>query len=118
MKTWALKDGDIYVEAGQIVWVSDGAEVAQTVKTRLSTFLGEYFYDQNFGIPYWQALNNTSNIEALNLALKRTIEGTVGVESIENFQSNITNRTYNVIAVIKTTYSGTITINKSYEYGS
>lgn len=119
MKTLALQDGDIYESGGQLAFVQDADEIPQTVQTRISTFLGEYFYNKNYGIPYWDALKNQANIEALNMALKRTIEGTNGVTSISKFQSTLDSvqRSYSITAVVVTTYSDpTIVISQTYEF--
>lgn len=111
--------GDIYLSAGQIALVQDGNECAQTIGTRLKTFLGEFFYDQNYGVPYWSALQNKGSVDALNLAMKRVIEGTAGVDKIVSFQSAVdrTNRLYSVTAIVSTIYSDDdVTINQNYEF--
>jgi hypothetical protein len=109
---------DIYAEAGQIALVKDGDETAQTIDTRISTFRGDFFYDQNYGIPYWQALQNADAIEALNMAIKRTIEGTLGVVKIRSFNTelNPTLRTYSIEAIVNTEYnqSQDLTITQTY----
>lgn len=118
MKTLALQDGDIYVEGGQLVLIDNGDEVAQTIKTKLSTFTGEYFLNVEYGVPYFQVLQSQESIEALNIALKRMIDGTIGVTKIEDFQTrlNSTSRTYSVNAVVNTSFNeDTITVNQNYE---
>ena len=119
MKAFALKDGDIYESGGQIAFVEGADEIPQTVQTRISTFLGEYFYNQDYGIPYWDAIQNQSNIEVLNMALKRTIEGTVGVKSIVSFQSSLDSaaRSYSISAVVSTIYTDPdLLISQTYEF--
>ena len=119
MINFALKDDDVYEEAGQIVMVTDGDEVAQSVKNRMATFLGEFFYNQNFGIPYWQVLQDTQTVEALNMSLKRTIESTVGVTKIVSFNSSVDEikRHYSVEVIINTQYNNETTISRTYGYG-
>ena len=118
MQTLDLQDGDIYVTAGQLALVYDGDETAQTIKTRLSTFLGEYFLNVNYGIPYFQVLQSQESVEALNISIKSMINGVVGVDKIKDFQTNLnsTTRVYSVSAIINTTYNDdVITINQNYE---
>jgi len=113
----ALKNGDLYLEVGQLPTIDKGAEVAQTLKNRLSTFYGEYFLDQTYGVIYIQVLNNNASFEALNLSLRSTILGTEGVSSIDSFQTSLDgiNRTYNLNATVTTIYSDSqIQITQKY----
>ncbi len=109
---------DIYAVGGQIALVQDGDETAQTIDTRISTFRGDFFYDQNYGVPYWQALENADAIEALNMAIKRTIEGTLGVVKIKSFNTELDpqSRTYNIEAIVNTEYNTDqdLTITQTY----
>ena len=110
---------DIYLVAGQIALVQDIQECAQTISTRLKTFLGEFFYDQNYGVPYWQSLKVNGSVDALNVAIKRVINGSEGVSNIINFQSSVDplNRAYSVSAKVITIYSQEeIQINQNYEF--
>lgn len=117
MKTFALKNSDVYLNGGQIAMVQDGDEVAQTIQTRISTFQGEYFLNVNYGVPYIQVLQSQETVEALNIALKRMIDGTVGVVKIMDFQTtlNSTTRQYNMTAVVNTSYNTTSTIIQNFE---
>ena len=48
--------GDYVVVAGELVFV-DGAEyIAQSLQERFRFFMGEYKYDVNFGMPYFQQI--------------------------------------------------------------
>ena len=118
MQTLALQDGDIYITAGQLALVSDGDETSQAVQTRLSTFSGEYFLNVDYGIPYFQVLQNQESVEALNISLKSMINGTIGVNKIVDFQTSLssTTRLYTVKSTVNTIYNDdVITINQNYE---
>jgi hypothetical protein len=112
----ALQNGDLYLEGGQIATVTKGAEVAQTLKNRLSTFYGEYFLDQTYGVVYIQTLQNKASFDALNLSLRGTIAGTKGVASIDSFQTSLDriNRIYRLDASVTTTYSDQAQISQNY----
>ena len=119
MITWSLgDDNDILLNGDEIAVVTDGDETAQAIQTRLRTFEGESFINQNYGIPYFQALNNANNVEAMNLTIKRVIESTEGVTSV-NLQSKLIEDaypTYSITATVDTEYSeDPITINQNYE---
>lgn len=124
MQTFDLKDGDIYVDKGQIAIVDDKTtndQVAQTIGTRLKTILGEYFYDINFGLPYWDVIANASNIDILNVAMKNSILGTSGVVKINSFQSNLDTikRIYSVSFYVTTKINDTnneLNISKIFEF--
>ena len=119
MITWDLGSAnDILLDGDEIGVITKGDEVAQAIQTRLRTFQGESFSNKDYGIPYFQALNNTNNLEAMNLTIKRVIESTVGVTSV-NLQSKVVEGaypTYSIEATVDTEYSETpVTINQNYE---
>ena len=47
-------DGDITTSGQQ--FTTEVEEIAQTVKTRLRLFLGEYFRDVTDGTPWWESI--------------------------------------------------------------
>ncbi|MBD8498365.1 DUF2634 domain-containing protein [Paenibacillus arenosi] len=52
MKTWLLQEGDIVLEQGNVKWVEGREELAQAVRVRLGTRLGESFFTPEMGIDH------------------------------------------------------------------
>ena len=75
-------DNDIYLVGGQLATVTEGDQVAQSVQCRLRTFTGSFFYDQNYGVPYLEILQDDSKLEAFNISIKRFVDTTDGVTKI------------------------------------
>lgn len=119
MRTFALKNGDIYVDKMQIAFISDNDEVAQSIGTRLSTIQGEYWYDKTYGVPYWDVIENANSIAILNLSIKNVIYGTDGVKDIYRFNSQLDSvaRTYTINVSVTTTNDILVNLNKIYSYG-
>lgn len=72
--------------------------VAQRLKIRLLTFMGEYFWDTSYGVPYWQRLlgiKQTSKA-AIDLIFNQKILEEPGVKEIVTFNSTFSNRIYSL----------------------
>ena len=104
-------DGDIATSGTQ--FTSGVEEVAQTVKTNLKLFLGEYFRNILDGTPWFQQiLGKGASFSARESIIKRRIIQTEGVTSISTFSTDfdLTTRAYSVDAGIITAF-GTTTIS-------
>lgn len=79
-------NNDLVVQSGQLKLVSEGAEVAQHVRTRLQFYLEEWFLDLQAGTPYFQQIftkpANLANIESI---FKSRILNTPEVETLTEF---------------------------------
>ncbi len=99
------ESGDIVTSGEQFITGAD--EIAQTVKTRLRLFLGEYFRDINEGVPWWESiLGKDGTLSSKESILKIKISQTPGVIRLVSFTTdfNITTREYSVIAGILTAF--------------
>ena len=80
------KNNDLIIQNGQILTVSDAAEVVQHVRTRLYFYLEEWFLDLSSGTPWLQEIFtkpvNLANIESI---FKSRIINTIGVEKLIDF---------------------------------
>lgn len=77
--------------------------VAQRLKIRLLTFLGEYFINTAYGVPYFQSLlgqKQTSKARA-DLIFQQQILVEPGVREIVSFNSTFENRQYSLTCSIK-----------------
>lgn len=72
--------------------VTQGAAqiVAQRLKIRLQTFLGEWFINTTYGIPYWQRIlgKKTSKV-AVDRIFQEQIRAERGVVAITQFNSTL-----------------------------
>lgn len=103
--------GDI-VTAGDM-FISGREEVAQTIRTRLRLFVGEYFRDITEGTPWYQTiLGKGATLSERDAAIKRRILRTDGVVQVVQFSTDydVTTRVFTVQADVVTQY-GTIGIN-------
>jgi hypothetical protein len=97
--------GDIVTSGVQFLTERD--EVAQTIKTRLALFLGEYFRDINDGTPWFQEiLGKGGTLSSKDAIIKRRIAQTPDVKQILEFNTefDIPTRTYTVTGQVLTTY--------------
>lgn len=92
---------------GQSDYLTGNDEVAQNIKTRLLSFLGNCFFEINAGID-WFNLIGSKNTIALNLAINAVILNTPNVTGIlETSFSLSDNRVFSVTFKVQTTYSTT-----------
>lgn len=107
------ESGDIVTRGQQ--FISEREEIAQTVKTRLRLFLGEYFRDIRDGTPWYeQILGKFTSLDTAEAALRNRIANTPGVIRLTSFSTDfdINTRAYSVSAGILTQYGlDEITLN-------
>lgn len=98
-------NGDIVTSGVQFISASE--EVAQTVKTRLKLFLGEYFRDISDGTPWFQQiLGKGSSLSIKEALIKRRISQTENVSAIYSFETDfdLATRRYSAEAGIVTPF--------------
>lgn len=106
-------NGDIVTQGTQ--FISGVDEIAQTVRTRLRLFLGEYFRDISDGTPWFeQILGKGVSMDAREAALRNRIVRTPGVVRLTQFSTDfdVNTRKYTVTAGVLTTY-GLATVTES-----
>jgi len=112
MKNLKLVNKDLSLDSGNNLALIEFPEsVAQAIETRLRTFLGEWFLDEELGIPFFGEVlvktNDKSKIDAIFLNEILKIED---VEKIEQFESEIDRETreYNVTTLSVKVSSGEV----------
>lgn len=89
--------------------------VAQRLKIRLLTFMGEWFLDTTYGVPYWQSiLGKKTTKSRVDLIFQQQILLEAGVKEITSFKSIFQNRNYSLeftVKVVTGQITDTITIN-------
>ena len=96
--------GDI-VTSGELQFIGGREEIAQTVKTRLALFLGEYFRNITDGTPWYeQILGKFTSLDVAESVLRVRIAATPGVVRLTSFDTDfdIDSRKYSVTAGILT----------------
>ena len=77
--------------------------VGQRLKIRLLTFMGEWFLDTTYGVPYWQRLLGVKQTSksAIDLIFQQQILSEPGVKEIVSFDSSFQNRQYSLSFRVK-----------------
>lgn len=110
------ENGDI-VMSGQ-AWLYDLEAIAQTIKTRLYLFSGEYWRDASDGTPWIDRIltknNNANTLQAKIAILRRRILDTDGVRSILTWNADFdfATRKLSIQTTVLTEF-GTTNINVS-----
>jgi len=89
--------------------------VAQRLQIRLQSFLGEWFINTAYGIPYWQQLlGKKINKTAADRIFQEQILSERGVREITSFSSTLKNRIYEMsfrVRALDGSQTETISIN-------
>lgn len=99
--------GDWTFGKGRNNYVDKNLEIGQSLRTRILSFLGDCFFDQQAGIDWFNLLGYNSRVE-LELAIAATILNTEGVVRIRQLSTNLNDRALTVSYSIFTVYSQTI----------
>lgn len=96
-------DHDIFIgEDNDLVVISSADQVAQNVKIRLLSYLGEWFLNIKSGTPYFQSiLGQVYRPQNAAAIIRKRIIGTPGVDSMLKFDFDLTNRSLSIFAEIK-----------------
>lgn len=90
---------------GQNNYLRDNNAVGQLINTRLSSFLGDCFFEMGAGIDWFNLLGNKAILN-LNLAISSVILNTENVTGILQFSANLSpSRVYLVQYKVQTTFS-------------
>lgn len=90
-------------------YLSANAAVAQNIQTRLSSFLGNCFFDLEAGIDWFGFLGGSKNPIDLQLAIQSVILNTANVTGLNQlgFVLNHESRQFTISFQVQTTYSTT-----------
>lgn len=110
------ENGDYTFGQGDNTWLINSPEaVAQAVKTRFLLWYGQWFLSTTEGTPWLQSVLGKQNPETYNLAIRRRILETRGVNSIIAFETTLNTSSRRVIftATINTLYGTTTVISEA-----
>lgn len=78
--------GDLTIEEGKLVFVTDASRIRQKWLIRVRTFKGEWVLDANIGVPYFQEIFeknvDKAHVEDIFRKLTLSTEGVIAVESV------------------------------------
>ena len=103
------ENGDIVTSGVQ--FISGRDEIAQTIRTRLRLFFGEYFRDSQDGTPWFeQVLGKGSTLTNKDAVIKRRIIQTPGVLQLLTYNADydINTRNYIVSGSVLTAFGEVI----------
>lgn len=110
---------DLYLESGNLV-ISSGHDAArQAVNYRLRLFMGEWFMDENEGVPYWtQILIKNPNLPAIREIIRARIAATPGISEVLSISlEKDTGRTYSLSFKAKL-YDDTLLVTDGFALGA
>ena len=81
-----LISSDISVTDGDLTLVSEGEEVAQSAEIRIYTIKGEWLFDDNLGVPWWDGMFTIQTSYDQKIAeIKKQVINTPDVTQIKSF---------------------------------
>ncbi|NEZ40503.1 DUF2634 domain-containing protein [Paenibacillus alvei] len=86
MRTWALYDGDLQLSDGQIAWIDGREELAQAVRIRLGTRLGEYFFAPDMGLDQERMVGKQADEDTIREAIMRSLMDEPRIQSVEDVE--------------------------------
>ncbi|WP_370821352.1 hypothetical protein [Acidaminococcus massiliensis] len=102
------KDWDYTFGNGTSNYIKGAEAVAQAIKSRLLLLYGEWWEDQEDGLPLWQKILGSSgrpeNQQAVDLIIRDRISETEGVLAITAWTSSFENRNYVFQALVETKF--------------
>lgn len=106
-------DNDWCYGKGKNDYKKDRSAVAQNIKTRLQSFLGDCPFATNAGIDWWNILG-TKNIVGAKLAISSIILNTTDVTGILELSFNLdNNRAFTISYRVQTIYG---VVDEAYQY--
>lgn len=113
-------DHDIIIKYGDFLIIDNAERVAQQIKVRILTFLGEWFLDNTHGIPYLEyILVKQPNPALIKQILSEQISAVNDVKSLTSIELDydVKNRTL-IVNYEVTTDFGLITRREVLGYGN
>jgi hypothetical protein len=106
-------NGDWTFGQGLLDYKTGNDAIAQSIKTRLNSFLGDCFFNLGAGIDWFNLIGSKNEI-GLNLAISTTILNTENVTGILELSTTLdNNRVFTVNYQVQTTYSS---LNGTFTY--
>lgn len=98
-------DGDWTFGSGKGNYISQNPAIGLNIKTRILSWLGDCFFDEEAGIDWTNRLGSKNQRALLEMDLKRIILQSFGVTGIENFDTLLQNRLFQADYSVNTIFS-------------
>lgn len=111
-----MSGGLLDLTGGTLSLVEGGQEIAQKIQARLRFFLGEWFLDQDIGIPYYQRIFQKGVTQnEVQAILQETVESIAGVTATSNWAIAFSSTTRALsISFTAETDAGKIDVNQTF----
>lgn len=109
--------GDLAITSGEVTLEENSAAVRQRLEIKLRTFLGEWFLDTTFGVPYYeQVLGKKVNPISLNAVFVSAILSVPGIKKLDkpityDFNASLRNLALSFVAILDTGESVGVSIS-------
>lgn len=95
------KRNDFVIKNGNLVTTNGDEEILQRVKTRLYRIYGEWFLNQDVGIPWYAGVLGSKNLKAVTFLIKTEALATDGVRAVIKSNSILDKTTRKVITYLQ-----------------
>lgn len=106
--------GDWDFGAGRNNFASSDNAIGLNIQTRIKSWVGDCFFDQNAGVDWANRLGSTNQRELLEQDIRRVISQSFGVTNIISFDTVLTDRdfqaVYNINTIFSPSFQNSITI--------
>jgi len=104
--------GNVIIEDGDIAFVSEDDEIAQSVRIRLRTWLGEWFLDKDYGTNWLgRVFKRPFSQTQARKEIERVINGAIGVKRVLRVTQSIQNGVFTYSAEVVTANNQTLFID-------
>ena len=101
-------NGDYVFGSNQQSFITGVDAVSQAIKTRLKLLKGEWWEDENEGLPLFQNIlgqpGTAQNLQSADLLIRDVISSTPDVTAIKDYKGLYNNRSYSVSCTVDTKY--------------
>jgi hypothetical protein len=102
-------NGDWTFGNGLANYVGGNAAIGLNIRTRIYSWLGDCFFDQQAGIDWWNRLGSRNQKTLLDMDLRRIIAQSENVTALVSFASVLDGRAYRATYSVNTIYSKSFT---------
>ena len=108
-------DYDFRIIAGRLQLVSGPDAVVERLRVRLHAYLGEWFLDRRFGLPWYDGdMLGASNSRLLSPLIRREILKDPEVEAVLAFAVSQSGRQLSIQAMVRTTHGDTLSLSEVF----
>lgn len=108
------EEKDIVIEGFDLKLTDNETSLTQLLKQELLTFKGDWFLDQDKGLPYYQdILGQRNSIDSVRAIFIEAIKSVSGVKEIVDLELNLNgkDRTLDVSITVLDEYNNTVNVN-------